>query len=276
MTDRSGSLNAPPMVALKHTAVAGSVTGVRSVEYQQLGYTPYGYLSGTTRNGQLAFNGQLLVWGVQGYLLGNGHRLYNPVLMRFNSPDSLSPFGRGGINAFAYCGGDPVNFSDPAGTNRFAKYKAVFDPLFKYLASPDRKEYRLQGFAYDPANAEGQRITEFRAKADHGKVLERPDATLNMSGRFYVSKDRRLFISEHLVLNNGIGMVSLQPFDSQFAAQGFTLMDVNPTHVRIESGKPVFDSPTITINESGMTYHSQRDLKLQGLADAIRKGRPRT
>lgn len=35
--------------------------------------------------------------------------------MRFNSPDSLSPFGRGGLNPYAYCLGDPVNFSDPTG-----------------------------------------------------------------------------------------------------------------------------------------------------------------
>ncbi|MFA1026632.1 MULTISPECIES: RHS repeat-associated core domain-containing protein [Pseudomonas syringae group] len=47
--------------------------------------------------------------------MGNGYRAYNPVLMRFNSPDSLSPFGKGGLNAYAYCAGDPVNRSDPDG-----------------------------------------------------------------------------------------------------------------------------------------------------------------
>ena len=35
--------------------------------------------------------------------------------MRFNSPDELSPFGDGGINSYAYCGGDPVNRYDPSG-----------------------------------------------------------------------------------------------------------------------------------------------------------------
>lgn len=49
------------------------------------------------------------------YLLGNGYRAFNPLLMRFNSPDSLSPFGRGGLNAYAYCAGDPVNRVDPSG-----------------------------------------------------------------------------------------------------------------------------------------------------------------
>ncbi|KPY35049.1 Uncharacterized protein ALO52_00166 [Pseudomonas syringae pv. primulae] len=35
--------------------------------------------------------------------------------MRFNGTDDLSPFGKGGLNAYAYCAGDPVNRSDPSG-----------------------------------------------------------------------------------------------------------------------------------------------------------------
>ena len=60
-----------------------------------------------------AYNGHLLVSGF--YLLGNGYRGYNPVLMRFLRPDSLSPFGIGGLNCYAYCAGDPINFSDSSG-----------------------------------------------------------------------------------------------------------------------------------------------------------------
>ncbi|ANN68907.1 RHS repeat-associated core domain-containing protein [Bordetella bronchialis] len=49
------------------------------------------------------------------YPLGNGHRYYLPAQMRFSRPDGLSPFGRGGINPYAYCAGDPLNHSDPSG-----------------------------------------------------------------------------------------------------------------------------------------------------------------
>lgn len=49
------------------------------------------------------------------YPLGNGYRWYLPGLMRFNSSDSFSPFGAGGINSYVYCAADPVNSSDPSG-----------------------------------------------------------------------------------------------------------------------------------------------------------------
>lgn len=44
--------------------------------------------------------------------------------MRFHSPDSVSPFGRGGINAYAYCMCDPVNRADPDGHWSFPAFAA--------------------------------------------------------------------------------------------------------------------------------------------------------
>ena len=63
----------------------------------------------------LGYNGTLHESSTCWQLLGNGRRAFNPVLMRFHSPDPLSPFGRGGINAYAYCWNDPINLSDPSG-----------------------------------------------------------------------------------------------------------------------------------------------------------------
>lgn len=77
-------------------------------------WSPYG--SGVSSNKCLpGFNGERLDPVSGTYHLGNGYRAYNPVLMRFNCPDSLSPFGAGGINPYAYCAGDPINHTDPSG-----------------------------------------------------------------------------------------------------------------------------------------------------------------
>ena len=63
----------------------------------------------------LGFNGERIDPVLGGYHLGNGYRLYSPSLRRFTSPDSMSPFGQGGINPYAYCEGDPINNTDPTG-----------------------------------------------------------------------------------------------------------------------------------------------------------------
>lgn len=78
-------------------------------------YTPYGYRPAQDTAPSLGFTGQLPERELGWYLLGNGHRTYNPVLMRFHSADRLSPFGAGGFNAYAYCHGDPINFHDRSG-----------------------------------------------------------------------------------------------------------------------------------------------------------------
>jgi RHS repeat-associated protein len=83
---------------------------------QGISYSPYGHRpSGRDVFSLLGFTGERPDPVTGHYPLGNGYRSFNPVLMRFNQPDSLSPFGEGGVNAYAYCQGDPVNQSDPTG-----------------------------------------------------------------------------------------------------------------------------------------------------------------
>jgi RHS repeat-associated protein len=77
------------------------------------GWSPYG--SGQATDSLPGFNGEQVDPVSGTYHLGNGYRAYSPVLMRFTCPDSLSPFGGGGINPYAYCAGDPMNLTDPSG-----------------------------------------------------------------------------------------------------------------------------------------------------------------
>lgn len=79
-----------------------------------LAYSPYGYRIDEAEI-SVGFCGEFVDSLTGHYLLGNGYRSFNPILMRFNSPDSLSPFAEGGINAYMYCAGDPVDRVDPDG-----------------------------------------------------------------------------------------------------------------------------------------------------------------
>ncbi|GAB7529476.1 RHS repeat-associated core domain-containing protein [Pseudomonas sp. 3A(2025)] len=61
------------------------------------------------------YNGEVQDPASGWYLLGKGYRAYEPGLMRFHSPDSLSPFGSGGLNPYTYCLGNPIALRDPTG-----------------------------------------------------------------------------------------------------------------------------------------------------------------
>jgi RHS repeat-associated protein len=85
-------------------------------KHDPIAYTAYGEQSAQQEDRiRLGFNGQLREAKIGWYLLGNGYRAYNPRLMRFHSPDSWSPFAGGGLNAYMYCAGDPINRADPTG-----------------------------------------------------------------------------------------------------------------------------------------------------------------
>ena len=115
---------------------------------QSVAYSPYGHRH--PENGLislLGFNGERLDSVTDHYLLGNGYRAFNPVLMRFNSPDSLSPFGKGGLNPYTYCLGDPINFHDPSGNialpkplaKAFKKFLSTIGAKGKtYMKGPER------------------------------------------------------------------------------------------------------------------------------------------
>lgn len=96
-----------------------SVLGLLGSSRTDVAYTPYGYAPFTKEECLLlGFNGQHRSFGPDLYFLGNGYRIYSSILNRFYSSDTWSPFGDGGLNAYAYCAGDPVNWADPSGHMR--------------------------------------------------------------------------------------------------------------------------------------------------------------
>lgn len=89
-------------------------------------YTPYGLRPSPKVASMTGFTGQLREVELGCYLLGNGHRVFSPSLMRFFSADVLSPFGLGGVNCYAYCHGDPINRIDPTGqVDSFIPYQVT-------------------------------------------------------------------------------------------------------------------------------------------------------
>lgn len=101
-----------------------------------IAYSAYGHGSSeqpvTTR---LGYNGELREMQTDWYLLGNGYRAFNPLLMRFHNPDSWSPFGEGGLNAYMYCLGNPIRHTDPTGHMPWGKaVKSIVELASEKLA----------------------------------------------------------------------------------------------------------------------------------------------
>lgn len=110
-----------------------------------IAYSPYGHRPvNSGLQSLLGFNGERRDPVTGHYLLGIGYRAFNPVLMRFNSPDSWSPFGGGGLNPYAYCLGDPINRSDETGHVTLALFKGLARAKVSLSASLGRARARSQ------------------------------------------------------------------------------------------------------------------------------------
>jgi RHS repeat-associated protein len=90
-------------------------------------YSAYGECVTSGQPARSAYAGERAEADTGEYILGS--RLYSPVLRRFLNPDALSPFEGGGLNRYAYCGGDPVNRVDPDGKTWWSWPDAGQQPL---------------------------------------------------------------------------------------------------------------------------------------------------
>lgn len=98
---------------------AGSVLCFKNAKREgRCGYSAYGFGPLYRTPFVLGFSGEFLERRTNRYGLGMGYREYDTRLMRFVSPDRISPFGAGGLNAYSYCAGDPVNYHDTSGHAR--------------------------------------------------------------------------------------------------------------------------------------------------------------
>ncbi|MQU64693.1 hypothetical protein GHO25_16365 [Pseudomonas sp. FSL R10-1350] len=136
---------------------------------QPMAYNVYGHRPAESGVASvLGFNGERADPVTGHYLLGNGYRAFNPVLMRFNSPDSWSPFGNGGINCYGYCGGDSINRRDDSGHAVFflsgkgaASSAGFFSWLLSKRSSKSSTKYAARfGAAVNKETVEFFRISE--------------------------------------------------------------------------------------------------------------------
>lgn len=131
----------------------------KCVAYSPYGHRPYGIGLSSI----LGFNGQRIEPVTGHYLLGNGYRAFIPALMRFNSPDKLSPFGKGGLNSYTYCLGDPINYGDASGriAGMFTKAAQEMSELLGYKVKPiqNLKNLSIGIGAFEDVYKGGSRIT---------------------------------------------------------------------------------------------------------------------
>jgi RHS repeat-associated protein len=156
-------------------------------------FTPYGHHfteNGLTR--LLGFNGERPDPVTGHYLLGNGYRAFNPVLMRFNSPDSLSPFGKAGLNSYVYCLGDPINFYDPNGQFGFR----VATNLLRWRSRAALKMVAMQSAADEVANSGIILLDKW------SKYALMPDVTPMKAVKMRNHYDNLMFLGSGIPLDN--------------------------------------------------------------------------
>ncbi|WP_049870484.1 RHS repeat-associated core domain-containing protein [Pseudomonas cremoricolorata] len=225
----------PRAVSLLQSDVQGTVLDRReSTPAATSAFTAYGFKPGAHAADMLAFVGERYDVTSDAYLLGNGHRLYSPRLMRFHSPDTLSPFARGGLNAYSYCGADPVNRVDPSGKYwRDAVVRLVMEPKLdihrRLVADPTK---RLSGVAW---SSKQKMYVQFEATInpqDHPRNPGKPailgEHQVNDidSGKYFVNTKEQVLIYG-ITDKKSIGRSLVSGDEQTWAEHGFWESETN-------------------------------------------------
>lgn len=177
-----------------------STLNIPSEQGSTLSYTPYGHIT-IEKNSKtlLGFTGQYIDTSIACYFLGNGHRIFNPILMRFHNADGESPFAMGGINAYCYCGNDPINKYDPTGRS------SAFPPAsgFQYQGKA-RVINKMRVFYSTDPDTPGGSILNINTHGSAGflwskwypQTAKKIAKTLESHG-YYLNGQRTHFISCH-------------------------------------------------------------------------------
>lgn len=131
------------------------------------------------------FTGACRASFIPAYLLGNGYRGYLLALMRFNAPDSFSPFGIGGLNPYAYCAADPINKVDPSG-HAFEALTSFFRAMFRSSETAELRSVAADTSASDT----GALLNDFMHVHDPKHEVSVVELMDEGQGRLGISKMR--------------------------------------------------------------------------------------
>jgi RHS repeat-associated protein len=162
-------------VHLLSTDAQNSMTGAHTEQgARSFSYTPYGHSPLREASGILTgFSGEARDRATGYYLPGKGYRAFHPILMRFNAPDSYSPFAQGGVNAYMYCAGDPVNHTDPTGHAPVKKLPALQQKPVKKRVNDRRYRPRqkpLEAQSTFQPNTRTQPLIRNEGQPSHGNA----------------------------------------------------------------------------------------------------------
>lgn len=154
------------------------------------------------------FNGVANDSEINSQHLGNGYRIYNPSLMRFHVQDSLSPFSKGGVNAYGYVSGDPLNYVDPSG---HMKKSTIFTP--KPPKPPKPQNSRPQPRCVIPA------MTKLQTQNSKWKVYSGADGEIEIAAIGTVFKSDVIMASDALGRKPSIRKRSINIYSGMHGAR---------------------------------------------------------